>query len=172
MRADATDAPDGAVALPTGEHRERATLPAIPPAIPRDEVAADGRVGAVAYPYRVYEAAVTIERPFVSDRETTYVASVDRSRRLVVRADTFPDTGERTVEDVLVLPAELPDDLARDRARDAVFRWTLRTYSLNHAPEIEFERSTDAYKLFWIAERDGGDVIVDSVRGEEDPLDG
>ena len=156
--------------LPTGERKAEATLSVIPPAGPRDEVDADGRVGAVAYPYRVYDARVTIERPLVSDRETAFVASVDRSRRLVVRADAFPDGEERTVADALVLPAELPVEQARERARDAVFRWTLRTYSLNHAPEIAFERAAGVYKLFWIAEREGGDVIVDSVRGDEDPL--
>lgn len=160
-----------AAEIPTGERREEIALSVIPPAVSRDEVAADGRVGAVAYPYRVYDASITIERPLVSDRETSFVASVDRSRRLVVRADVFPDREERTVADVLVLPAELPVDQARERARDAVFRWTLRKYSLNHAPEIEFERSADAYKLFWLAEREDGDVIVDSVRGEEVPVD-
>ena len=118
----------------------------------------------------MYDARVTIERPLVSDRETAFVASVDRSRRLVVRADAFPGAEERTVANALVLPAELPVERARERARDAVFRRTLRTYSLNYAPQVAFERAVDIHELFWIAEQEGGDVIVDSVRGDEDPL--
>jgi hypothetical protein len=29
----------------------------------------------------------------------------------------------------------------------------------------------DAYKLFWLVERSDGDMIIDSVRGTERPLD-
>jgi hypothetical protein len=169
MTADAR-ADDGAAAL-VGEPRERADLRVIPPAVARAE-AGDGRVGAVAYPYRVYEAEVTVGAPLVGDRTDSYVASVDRSRRLVLRADTFPDVEERTVSDALVLPAELSDEQCREKARESAFGWTTRRYALSSAPDIEFPRATDAYKLFWLVERPDGDVIVDSVRGTEDPLRG
>lgn len=152
-----------------GEGRECAGLAVIPPAVSRKE-SGTGRVGAVAYPYRVYEAAVTMTRPFLSDHTDRFIASVDRSRRLVVRADTFPDVETRNIEDVLVLPAELSDEQSRKKARESVFQWTLRRYSLNDAPDIEFVREVDAYKLFWIAEHPEGDVLVDSIRGDEDPL--
>ncbi|WP_458185021.1 hypothetical protein [Haladaptatus sp. NG-WS-4] len=152
-----------------GERRERAELAVISPAISRAE-SGTGRVGAVAYPYRVYEVAVTMSRPFLSDRTDRFVASVDRSRRLAVRADTFPDVETRATEDVLVLPVELSNEQSRKKARESVFQWTLRRYSLNDAPDIEFVRETDAYKLFWIAKRPDGDVLVDSVRGDEAPL--
>lgn len=162
-------APDAAGRV-VGERRERATLPVVPPAIPRAEVESSGRVGAVAYPFRVYEARVELERPLLSAREDRFVAGVDRSRRLVVRADTLPDVEERTVADALVLPSELSDEQAREKAREAVFRWTLRRYSPARAPEIAFERTVDAYRLFWIAQRPDGDAVVDSVRGTESPL--
>ncbi|WP_227353527.1 hypothetical protein [Haladaptatus salinisoli] len=152
-----------------GERRERAELAVIPPAISRAEVG-EGRVGAVAYPYLVYEAEVTMARPLVGDRTDRFVATVDRSRRLVVRADAFPDAETREVDDVLVLPAELSNEQSRTKAREAVFKWTLRRYSLNDAPDIEFVRDADAYKLFWLVERPDGDVIVDSLQGTEDPL--
>lgn len=151
--------------------RETATLTVIPPSIPRDEIGDGGRVGAVAYPYRVSKASVTMERPLVEDRTDEFVVSVDRSRRLAVRADVVPDTVERTVEDVLVIPPEIDDRTADAIARKSVFQWTLRRYSLNHAPTIEFDDPVEAHKLFWIVERPDGDVIVDSVRGDERPLD-
>lgn len=159
-----------------GEHTavgsgvESATLDVIPPAIPRDEVESTGRVGAIAYPYRIVAASVTMERPFVHDRTDEFVVSVDRSRRLAVRADAFPDVEPRQVDDVLELPAELTPEQADARARKSVFEWTLRRYSLNTAPDIAFDRVVDAHKLFWLAERPDGDVIVDSVRGDETPL--
>lgn len=148
------------------------SLSVIPPSIDREDVESTGRVGAVAYPYRVYEATVTVGRKFLPEQEVTYVASVDRSRRLVVRADTMPDVETRDVEDVLVLPAELPEDVCHERARETVFQWTTRKFALGSAPDIDFERSVDAYKLFWLAERPDGDVIVDSVDGQETRLDG
>ncbi|WP_458209608.1 hypothetical protein [Haladaptatus sp. NG-SE-30] len=172
-----------------GERHERSELAVIPPAIPREEFGdggievrraedegvedgrvGNGRVGAVAYPYRIFEVVVTMTRPFLSNRTDRFVASVDRSRRLAVRADAFPDVETRAIEDVLVLPEELSGEQSRAKARESVFQWTLRRYSLNDAPDIEFVREIDAYKLFWIVERPEGDVIVDSLRGDEDPL--
>ncbi|AGB16804.1 hypothetical protein Halru_2217 [Halovivax ruber XH-70] len=151
---------------------ESVELSIVPPAIERDEVEAAGRVGCVAYPYRIYDASVSMSRPLMDDREDSFVVSVDRSRRLAVRADTFPDLESRHVDDALVLPAELTPEDADERARKSVFQWTLRRYSPDRAPEIEFERVVEGYKLFWLAERDDGDVIVDSLTGSERSLDG
>ncbi|WP_121741971.1 hypothetical protein [Natronorubrum halophilum] len=151
-------------------HRKRAALTVIEPTVAREDVASTGRVGAVAYPYRVVDAVATIERPLLSDRDIEYVVSVDRSRRLAVRADVVPETVATTLEDVLVVPAGLSDEQALEKAEDAVFKWTLRKVAVGSAPDIAFERSVDAYKLFWIGSRPDGDVIVDSVRGTETPL--
>ena len=154
----------------TSEPRDCAELTVIEPTVTREDVDSTGRVGAVAYPYRIYDAVATIERPLLSDRDIEYVVSVDRSRRLAVRADVFPETVAKTVDDVLVVPSELPDALVREKAEDAVFTWTLRKVAVGSAPDISFEQSVDAHKLFWIASRPDGDVIVDSVRGTESPL--
>ncbi len=154
----------------TGTRRSAADLAVIPPAVAREEVPNDGRVGCVAYPYRVFEATSSMDRPALGPRVARYVVSVDRVRRLALRADTFPAVETRRVEDVLVLPAALHDESTREKARTAVFQWTLRTYSPLGPPDVEFDARADAYKLFWLAERETGDVIVDSVRGGERPL--
>jgi hypothetical protein len=166
--ADATERDAGDTA--DAESDPAAALPVIPPERPRSAVDATGRVGAVAYPYRIHHARVTVPRPLVDDRTDEFVVSVDRSRRLAVRADVVPEPETRPVEDVLVLPSELTDEAADELARRTVFDWTLRRYSLARPPDIAFERTVDAYKLFWIAERSTGDVILDSVSGEEQPL--
>lgn len=155
-----------------GDRHEAVDLPVIEPGIERESVESAGRVGAVAYPFRVYEAEIEVDRPLLAPRVDRRVISVDRSRRLAVRADTVPEVAERRVEDVLVLPSELSPDQADEKAREAAFQWTLRGSILADAPEIEFARVVDAYKLFWLAERPGGDVIVDSVRGAERPFEG
>jgi len=154
-----------------GTHHEEVELPVIRPAIAREEVSSSGRVGVVAYPYRVYEAEVSVDRPFMTPRRDRRVVSVDCSRRLSLRADTVPDFESRTVADALVLPSELSPEQADEKARDAVFKWTLRTSILGDVPEVEFAQTVDAYKLFWLAERPDGDVILDSVNGDERPLD-
>lgn len=154
-----------------GERHEHADLSVIPPAIARGEVESIGAVGAVAYPYRIYEVRVAIPRRFLGNRHEEYVVGVDCTRRLAVRADTLPDPESRTVEGVLVIPAELADEEADEKAREAVFRWCLRRFSMGDPPDIEIERTVDAHKLFWLAEQPNGDVIVDSVRGSEQPFD-
>ena len=155
-----------------GNRQESVELPVIEPSAPRESVESAGRVGAVAYPFRVYEAEIEVDRPLLAPRRERRVISVDRSRRLAVRADTVPETEDRRVEDVLVLPGELSPALADEKAEEAAFQWTLRRSILADAPEIEFERVVDAYKLFWLAERPDGDVLIDSVRGEERPFEG
>ncbi|MFC6719107.1 hypothetical protein ACFQGT_07280 [Natrialbaceae archaeon GCM10025810] len=155
----------------TGGHHDCAELTVVEPAVAREDVDSSGRVGAVAYPYRVYEAVATIERPLLSDLDVEYVVSVDRSRRLAVRADVFPETVTERIDDVLVVPSELSDERVREKAEAAVFTWTLRKIAVHSAPEVTFERTVDAYKLYWLASRPDGDVIVDSVRGTESPLE-
>src|SRR6056297_3531820 len=125
--------------------REAVELSVVPPAIERDEVETIGRIGSVAYPYRIYDAAVSMSRPLMDDREDAFVVSIDRSRRLAVRADTFPGLESRRVDDALVVPAELTPEGADERARKSVFQWTLRRYSLNRAPEITFESVVEGY---------------------------
>ncbi|UPV74037.1 hypothetical protein M0R89_16045 [Halorussus limi] len=166
--SDGADAGDHPM---VGQRHDEVELPVIRPAIARDEVDSSGRVGAVAYPYRVYEAEVEVDRPLMSPRRDRRVISVDCSRRLSLRADTVPEFETRTVEDALVLPSELSPEQADEKARDAAFKWTLRTSILGDVPEVELARTVDAYKLFWLVERPDGDCIVDSVDGSERPLD-
>ena len=151
--------------------RRTETLSVIEPGIPRDEVDADGRVGAVAYPYRAYRGTATMSRRFLDDRVEEYVVTVDRSRRLTLRADTFPEPVTRTVDDVLVLPSEVTASQCTEMARDVGIQWTLRKFSLSSTPDIDIEDPVDVYKLFWLVEREGRDVIVDSVDGTERPLE-
>lgn len=145
-------------------------LPVIRPSIRPPDIDTTGRIGAVAYPYTIYRTAVTIPRPLIHDRETSFVVSVDRSRRLAIRADVVPEVEQYTFEEVLRIPSELSDDQVEDKARDTVFHWVLRKYSLHSVPEIEFEEQIDAFKVFWVVEQDGDDLLIDSVRGNEEPV--
>lgn len=152
-------------------HRESATLSVIAPTIPRNEVGGgDERIGAVAYPYRVINARVRIERPFLAVREDEYVVSVDRCRQLAIRADVVPSTEHRTIEDVLVLPSELTDDAADEMARNAAFRWMRRRFALWNTPSVDLGQITDVYKLFWLTEMSEKTVLIDSVRGDRQTL--
>lgn len=167
---------DSAASEPAGEqragtHHESTTLAVVEPTIPRDEVGPTSeRVGAVAYPYRVTNARIRIERPLLTDREDEYVISVDRCRRLAIRADTVPTSEHQLVEDVLVLPSELTDAAADKKARDAAFRWTLHRFALWNTPTVDLQQTTDAYKLFWLIETSEGTVLIDSVRGDRQLL--
>ena len=165
--------PDGTAAPgATATRYDAADLPVVPPSVSRDEVESDGRVGAVAYPYRVYAVEAAVERRFLPPQTVDYVASVDLTRRLVLRADAVPEAGTRRVEDVLVLPAALSAADARARATETVHEWTRRKFALGSPADLSVERTVAAYKLFWLASRPAGDVLVDSVRGTETPYDG
>ena len=175
MSADSAESGSDPAETPhplAGRHRDEVELPVFPPAIAREEVESSGQVGAVAYPFRVYEAEIEVERPLLEPRRDRRIVSVDCSRRLALRADEVPEFETRTISDTLVLPSELSPEQADEKARDAAFKWTLRTSILSDVPEVDFGRVADAYKLFWLVERPDGDVILDSVRGTERPLEG
>jgi len=154
-----------------GTDTEPVSLPVVDPSIERDAVESAGRVGAVAYPYRVVETTVRVPRPVLSDREDSYVVSVDRTRRLALRADEMPSVDRQSIRDVLVVDPVLDGARSTEKAREAAFEWTLRTHSPGKPPTVAVESTVDAHKLFWLAERPEGDVIVDSVRGTERPLE-
>ena len=142
-------------------------LNVVAPSVDREAVTSNGDVGVVAYPYRFYEGSATISRSIVSDRTEDYVVAIDRSRRLTLRADTVPETESLQFENVLVIPKEITDTECREMAEQAVFEWTMRSSLLHSNPAIELDAPLDVYKLFWLAERESGDVIVDSVDGTE-----
>lgn len=146
-------------------------LEIVEPNVDRDAVDSTGDVGVVATPYRFYRGTVTISRSLVTDRQDEYVVAVDQSRRLALRADTVPDAVSRHLEDGLVLPSEVTDADCRAMAEQTVFEWAMRSSMLHSSPEIELGPPRDVYKLFWLAEREEGDVIVDSVDGTERPFD-
>ncbi|WP_248299365.1 hypothetical protein [Halorhabdus amylolytica] len=164
--------PTAGLSRPGDTLGDEGTVSAVVPSIERETVESTGRVGAVAYPYRIVEATVRIPRPLLSDREDRYVLSVDRARRLALRADEVPDVECRTLRDALVVDPELDDAETTEKARETAFEWTLRKYLSAEPPTVTIESAVDAHKLFWLAERPDGDVIVDSVRGTERPLDG
>jgi hypothetical protein len=146
-------------------------LEVIVPSVDRDAVESARETGMVASPYRFYEATARISRSVVADRTEDYVVAVDRSRRLTLRADTVPETEARQFEDALVLPTAVTDAECRELAEEAVFEWAMRSSLLHSKPAIELGAPLDAYKLFWLAERESGDVIVDSVDGTERPFE-
>jgi hypothetical protein len=146
------------------------TLSVIEPRVGRDDLDSDGKVGIVANPYQVYRGKATVSRYFLEDRVEDYVVSVDQSRRLALRADTYPTTETRRFGDLLKLPAEVTTDQCRDMARESIFKWTLRTLSLSSSPDIEVTDPLSVHKLFWIIESDGKELIVDSVDGTEREL--
>ncbi|MDR5657267.1 hypothetical protein RH831_08745 [Halodesulfurarchaeum sp. HSR-GB] len=155
----------------SGVPEEPIELEIVEPSIDREAVQSTGSVGTVAYPYRFYQGTATISRPLLDDRTEKYVVAVDRSRRLTLRADTVPDNIDRRFEDVLVLPSEVTEDHCRDMAEEAVFEWAMRSSMLHGSPEISLEGPRDVYKLFWLAEREDGDVLIDSVEGTERPFE-
>lgn len=142
----------------------------IEPTLERDDLDSDGTVGVVAYPYQLFRGKVTVPRHLFSDRVKNYVVSVDQSRRLAVRADTYPRIETREIADFLKLPAEVPPDQCREMARESIFKWTLRTLSLRSSPAIEISDPSSVHKLFWIIERDRTDLLVDSVDGTKRKL--
>lgn len=170
--ADDIDSPGrtGGDSLPSSTWGEPRTLEVIDPAIDREAVDSTGRVGAVAYPYAVYAASVRVPRPVFDARVDEYVVSVDRTRRLALRVDAVPAVREVDLRDCHVLEPAVSLEKSSAKARDAVIEWTLRRFSPPESPTVDLDRSVAGYKLFWLAERPDGDVIVDSVRGTERPL--
>ncbi len=148
------------------------SLGIVEPSISRTAVkdSPDEPVIAVAYPHQCFDVTTTIERPVGSSAQNERIVAVDTVRSIPLRADSVPEFTTESVDEVVVMRPSITDNRATEIAKDATFRWAMRKTVLLDTPEIEIKRQTGGYKLYWLVERNGELIAIDSVRGTQRSL--
>ncbi|AIU69589.1 hypothetical protein TEU_04105 [Thermococcus eurythermalis] len=125
----------------------------------------------VLYPYRVYHLRLYYRRLGMSDRVFDYFAYVDLYRLGAERGEGFIELQKWEVDEKNVMEPLVDDEEARMKAFESAITWGNSRVISWWLPRIEVVRDELAYKVFWIFERDGTKIILDSLDGSEYSLD-
>lgn len=120
----------------------------------------------VLYPYRIFHVRLFFKRIVGGDRTMDYFAYVDCYRCCVERGDGFIDLVEVEAEERQMMEFLIDYDEAKRKAIESAITWgNFRVISW-WLPKAEILREAEAYKIFWIFERNGRKMIMDSLSGE------
>ncbi|HDZ35921.1 MAG TPA: hypothetical protein ENH81_03275 [Thermococcus sp.] len=121
----------------------------------------------VLYPYQVYHLKLYYKRLGMKDRVVDYFAYVDLYRLGAERGDGFIELQEWEVEEKKVMEPLVGEEEARMKAFESAITWGNSRVVSWWLPRIEIVREERAYKVFWLYEKDGETLIMDSLDGKE-----
>ncbi|WP_297464022.1 hypothetical protein [Thermococcus sp.] len=127
----------------------------------------EGNPEFVLYPYHIFHLRLFYRRLGKSDRVFDYFAYVDLYRLGAERGDDFIDLYEWDVEEKKVMEPLVDYEEAEKKAIESAIIWGNSRVISWWLPRIEVVRHERAYKVFWIYEKDGEKLIMDSLDGKE-----
>jgi len=125
----------------------------------------------VLYPYHIFHLKLFYKRLGRSDRVFDYFAYVDLYRLGAERGDGFIDLYEWDVDEKKVMEPLVDYEEARMKAFESAITWGNSRVVSWWLPRIEIIRDAQAYKVFWIFEKDGEKFLLDSLDGREFSLE-
>lgn len=127
--------------------------------------------GFVLYPYHIFHLRLFYRRLGMKDRVMDYYAYVDLYRLGAERGDDFIDLHEWEVDENKLMEPLVDYDEAKNKAFESAITWGNSRVVSWWLPRIEIIREERAYKVFWIYEKNGEKLIMDSLDGKEYSLD-
>ena len=124
----------------------------------------------VLYPYRIYHLRLYYKRLGMKDRVFDYFAYVDLYRLGAERGDRFIELQEWEVNERVIMDPLVDEEEARMKAFESAITWGNSRVISWWLPRIEVVREELAYKVFWVYEKSGKRIILDSLDGKEYPL--
>jgi len=121
----------------------------------------------VLYPYRIYHLRLYYKRLGMKDRVFEYFAYVDLYRLGAERGDRFIELQEWEVDEKAVMNPLVDEEEARMKAFESAIIWGNSRVISWWLPRIEVVREEFAYKVFWLYEKNGRKLILDSLDGKE-----
>ena len=123
----------------------------------------------VLYPYRIYHLRLYYRRLGMRDRVLDYFAYVDLYRLGAERGDMFIELQEWEVDERVIMDPLVDEEDARMKAFESAITWGNSRVISWWLPRIEVVREELAYKVFWVYEKSGKRIILDSLDGREYP---
>ncbi|WP_461865991.1 hypothetical protein [Thermococcus sp.] len=125
----------------------------------------------VLYPYWIFHLKLFYKRLGRPDKVLDYFAYVDLYRFGAERGDRFIELYEWDVDEKQIMKPLVDYEDARIKAFESAITWGNSRIVSWWLPRIEVVRHERAYKVFWIFEKDGEMLIMDSLDGKEFSLD-
>jgi hypothetical protein len=121
----------------------------------------------IYYPLWFVQFSVSWRRLFLPERRERVWVCVDGVRGVAHRADVIPSTTMRTVSDSDVLPLGIGEEGASKKARALADWWARTRLSTWWPPIIQQGETRLLHKVYLIERGRSGEVLRDSVTGEE-----
>lgn len=131
----------------------------------------EGKAGFVLYPYHIFHLRLFYKRLGMKDRVMDYHAYVDLYRLGAERGDGFITLEEWEVDERHLMEPLADYEEAEKKAFESAIIWGNSRVVSWWLPRIEVIRHERAYKVFWLYERNGEKVIMDSLDGKEFSFD-
>ncbi|ASJ05943.1 hypothetical protein [Thermococcus pacificus] len=121
----------------------------------------------VLYPYHIFHLRLFYRRLGMKDKVMDYFAYVDLYRLGAERGDDFIPLEEWNVDERKLMEPLVDYEEAEKKAFESAITWGNSRVVSWWLPRIEVVREEMAYKVFWIYERNGEKLIMDSLDGKE-----
>jgi len=125
----------------------------------------------VLYPYMIFHLRLHYKRLKMKDRVFDYFAYIDLYRLGAERGDRIIELLEWDADEKAIMKPLVDYEEAKKKAFESAITWGNSRVVSWWLPRIEIVEEHFAYKVFWIYEKDGEKLIMDSLDGKEYSLD-
>ncbi len=131
----------------------------------------DTYVAYVLYPYQIFHLRLYYKRLKMGDKVFDYFAYVDLYRLGAERGNRLMELLEWDVDEKSIMKPLVDYEEAKKKAFESAITWGNSRVVSWWLPRIEIVEEHFAHKVFWIYEKDGEKLIMDSLDGKEYSLD-
>ena len=124
----------------------------------------------IYYPLWFVQLSISWRRLFLQERREEIWVCVDGVRGIAHRADVIPNTTTQTVSDADILPLNIDEESAFKKARALADWWARTRLFAWWTPVIEQGESHLIHKVYLVERGESGEILRDSVTGEEGSL--
>ncbi|WP_457751159.1 hypothetical protein [Thermococcus sp.] len=131
----------------------------------------DTHLAYVLYPYQIFHLRLYYKRLKMKDRVFDYFAYIDLYRLGAERGDRIIELLEWDTDEKTIMKPLVEYEEAKKKAFESAITWGNSRVVSWWLPRIEIIEEHFAYKVFWIYEKDGEKLVMDSLNGKEYNLD-
>lgn len=121
----------------------------------------------ICYPNLIFFFKIKVFRLFMKPRILYSAITVDLVKGNAARSNMVPEYRTIDINNTALIPAFIKTETAIEEAKKVVLRWARHKYKVYKVPEIEITKQEELYKVFFYAEVDNEEILIDSVKGIE-----
>lgn len=121
----------------------------------------------ICYPNLVLFFKTEVFRLFMKPRIFYSAVTVDLVKGNAALSNKFPEHRTIEINNSAVIPALITNETAIKEAEKVVMNWARHKFRVYKAPAIEIVKQEELSKVFFYAEVNNEDMLIDSIKGIE-----